>query len=148
VETLGYLAYPPVATGEMAVATAVEKRPDLILMDIILAGAMNGVEAAARIRARLQIPVIYLTAHADQGTLQRAKQTEPYGYILKPVEPRELAIAVEMALHKHEIEKKVRESERRYRTLFASSPDGLLLIDPAGRILMTNPVTAGPLKTA
>ena len=87
--------------GNEAVEKAAEMRPDLVLMDIRLKGAMNGVEAAQEIRARFDIPVVYLTALADENTLQRAKVTEPCGYISKPFGERELQAAIEIALQRH-----------------------------------------------
>lgn len=93
-----------VASGAEAIQKAVELCPDLVLMDIRLRGAMDGIEAAARIHAQVNIPIIYLTAHADQATLERAKVTEPFGYLLKPFEDRELQITIEMALYKHRME--------------------------------------------
>lgn len=83
-ESLGYDVPVIVASGEEAIEEAEKLRPDLVLMDIVLVGDMDGVEAAAQIRARFDIPVVYLTAHADDKTLRRAQDTEPFGYILKP----------------------------------------------------------------
>lgn len=103
-ENLGYVVPDVVSSGEEAVQKAAEMQLDLVLMDIVLKGDMDGIEAAERIRARFGIPVVYLTAYADEDTLQRAKLTEPYSYILKPFEERELHIAIEMALYKHQIE--------------------------------------------
>ena len=108
---LGF-SVPAIAfSGEEAIKKAAETHPDLVLMDIVLEGKMDGVEAAEQIRDRFDIPVVYLTAYADDNTLQRAKVTEPYGYILKPFEERELHTAIEIALYKHRMERKLRESE-------------------------------------
>src|ERR1700758_4812661 len=82
--SLGYGVCAVVPSGEEAVQKAGEMHPDLVLMDIVLRGNMNGIEAAGQIRSRFNIPVIYLTAYADDDTLQRAKVTEPFGYLLKP----------------------------------------------------------------
>ena len=87
---LGYLVPATASSGEEAVQCAAELRPDLVLMDIVLAGEMDGIQAAEEIRVRYDIPVIYLTAYADEITLQRAKITGPLGYILKPYKEREL----------------------------------------------------------
>ena len=103
-ESLGYIVADIVSSGEEAIIKATEIRPDLVLMDIVLKGAIDGIEAADKIRAILSIPVIYLTAHADEGTLQRAKVTEPFGYIVKPFRERDLQIAIEFALYKHKME--------------------------------------------
>ena len=101
---LGYAVPVVVSSGEKAIQKAAEMHPDLVLMDIMLKGDMDGVEAAQQIRDRFHIPVVYLTAYADEDTLQRAKIAEPFGYILKPFEERELHAAIEMALYKHKAE--------------------------------------------
>jgi putative nucleotidyltransferase with HDIG domain len=103
-------------SGEMAIELAYQQQPDLVLMDIRLRGQMDGIEAAQRIREILEIPIIFITAYADDETLQRAKTTEPYGYILKPVESRELSIVIEMATYKHAAEK---ERQRQLQRLSA-----------------------------
>lgn len=101
---LGYPVPAVAFSGEEAIEKAEETRPDLVLMDIRLKGDMDGVKAAEQIRARFHIPVIYLTAYADEDTLQRAKITQPFGYILKPFKERELQIAIEMGLYRHKAE--------------------------------------------
>ena len=111
---LGYAVSAVASSGEEAVQKAAETHPDLVLMDIVLKGDMDGVEAAQQIRDRFHIPVVYLTAYADEDTLQRAKITEPFGLILKPFEERELHAAIEMALYKHKAEE---ERERLIREL-------------------------------
>src|SRR5512145_1997148 len=88
-------------SGETAVALAHQHKPNLVLMDIRLHGQMDGIEAAQRIRNEFDIPIVFITAYADDETLQRAKTAEPYGYILKPVELRELSTVIEMATYKH-----------------------------------------------
>jgi PAS domain S-box-containing protein len=123
VRELGYDVADIASSGENAVLQAAETRPDLVLMDIRLSGTMDGVEAAEEIRAQFDIPVIYLTAYADDHTLKRAKITEPFGYILKPFETRELRSTIRMALHKHELERRLRESEARYRTVSELASD-------------------------
>lgn len=109
--------------GETAIKLAEELRPDLILMDISLKSEMDGIEAATQIREQVAIPVIFLTAFADQSTTERARLAEPYGYLLKPFEERELIITIEMALYKHSVEIKLAESEARYRRLADNAPD-------------------------
>jgi len=99
VEALGYLVCAMTSSGEKAIQKADEFRPDLVLMDIVLKGAMDGIEAAGQIGAALKIPVVYLTAYDDDDILQRAKITTPYGYITKPFNDRELHIAIEIALY-------------------------------------------------
>jgi response regulator RpfG family c-di-GMP phosphodiesterase len=104
-QSLGYDVPTTVTSGEEALEKIPILAPDLVLMDIVLQGQMDGVEAAAEIRKRFEIPVVFLTAHADEGTLKRAKITEPFAYIIKPFEERELQTALEMALHKHKMER-------------------------------------------
>ena len=106
-ESLGYSVTEVVSSGEKAILSASEMRPDIVLMDIRLKGDVDGIEAAEQIQKRFHIPVIYLTAHSDDATLQRAKMTEPYGYILKPFQERELHTTVEMALYKHGMQRRL-----------------------------------------
>lgn len=101
---LGYDVPAMAASGEDAIRKAAETRPDLVLMDIRLKGEMDGIQAAQHIQARSGIPIIYATAHSDEATLQRAKITGPFGYVLKPFETRELHIAIEIALYRHQME--------------------------------------------
>ncbi|MFH1434732.1 MAG: response regulator, partial [Pseudomonadota bacterium] len=103
-ENLGYGVPALVSSGEDAVAKAGELRPDLVLMDIRLKKGMDGIEAAETIRSSCNIPIVYLTAYSDDDTLRRAKATQPYGYILKPFEERELHTIIEIALFKHRME--------------------------------------------
>ena len=108
--SLRYAVSAVVSSGDEAIAKAGETRPDLVLMNIRLKEDMDGIEAAEEIRARFDIPVVYLTAYADEDTLQRAKITEPFGYIIKPFQERELHIAIEMALYKHKAEEALRKA--------------------------------------
>ncbi|MEQ9233706.1 hybrid sensor histidine kinase/response regulator [Coleofasciculus sp. E2-BRE-01] len=107
-QTLGYEVVGIVTTGEEAIATATQTKPDLVLMDIQLPGKLDGVEAAKEISQRLNIPVVYLTAHADQPTLKRAKITAPFGYLLKPFQEDELKTTIEIALSRHQSEERLR----------------------------------------
>ncbi len=116
-ETMGYIVLSSVTTGKDAINRATELRPDLILMDIKLPGELDGIETASRIRARFDIPIIYVTAYFSESFLERAKVTEPFGYLPKPFKRRELRSVVEMALYKHEIDQKLQESEARYRAI-------------------------------
>lgn len=104
VQEFGYEPIGPVASGEDAVTSALAQRPDVVLMDIALKGPMNGVQAAEAIRSQYFCPMIYVTAHADQTTLDRAKVTEPSGWILKPVDEEELRRAIQRALSRHAME--------------------------------------------
>lgn len=106
---LGYNVAGAAATGEKAIEIAREELPDVILMDIMLKGSMNGIETAEMIRKELFIPVIFLTAYADDATLSKAKVSEPYGYIIKPFKEIDLHTTIEMALYKFSKEKEVRK---------------------------------------
>ncbi|KHK02949.1 diguanylate cyclase/phosphodiesterase (GGDEF & EAL domains) with PAS/PAC sensor(s) [Desulfovibrio sp. TomC] len=144
---LGYTLAGITACGAEAVELCGTLAPDLVLMDIFLGGAMDGIEAACVIQTECDIPVIYLTSHTDQVTLQRAKRTAPYGYVLKPVDEDWLRTAVEVALYKHHTERALRQSEQRYRELFSGMINAFLLLEQlpgAGaardfRILDANP---------
>ncbi|UNU26933.1 hybrid sensor histidine kinase/response regulator [Microcoleus vaginatus] len=107
---LGYVVTATVSSGEEAIQKAIEKPPDLVLMDIVLKGDMDGVTAAEKIRTHRNVPTVFLTAYADDKTLQRAKLTDPFGYIIKPFQQNDLRVAIEIAMHRHEIETKMRES--------------------------------------
>jgi CheY-like chemotaxis protein len=123
---LGYGVIGTAASGKEAVEPALRTKPDLVLMDIMLKGSIDGIEAAKRIKAVLEIPIVYLTAYADEDTLQRAKVAEPFGYILKPFEGRELRTTVETALYKHRVEAKLRENERWLSTILRSIGDAVI----------------------
>lgn len=108
---LGYEVVGSAARGEEAMAMAAALLPDLVLMDIHLQGAMDGVEVAHELRDGLRIPVVFLTAHSEDHTFQHAIEAEPMGYIIKPIEDRELRVAIEMGLYKHQAERKLQASE-------------------------------------
>jgi len=110
-ENLGYMVPGIVPSGEEAIKMIKEYNPDLVLMDIVLKGEMDGIEAAEHIKAKFSIPIVYVTAHADKELMERAKITEPFGYITKPFETAELHTAIEIALYKHKIENKLKENE-------------------------------------
>ena len=136
---LGYQVCDSVPSGEEAVALAEKSRPDLVLMDITLKGEMDGIEAAEIIWATYRIPIVFLTAHADNATLKRAKMTGPIGYILKPFIDRDLHTAIEMGLCKHRAEEALRASETRFRMLAESSPVAIYETDAEGQCLYVNP---------
>lgn len=126
-----------VPSGEEAIEKAEQTCPDLVLMDITLKGEMDGIEAAKQIRDRYNIPVIYLTGHAEEDLLQRAKITEPFGYILKPFKAEELHTTVEMALYKHKTENELKSW---VFTTLRCIGDGVITIDKKGIIKFINPV--------
>lgn len=139
-ERLGYQVVEVASSGGEAIRKATELRPDLVLMDIRLQGEMDGVTAAGHIMEELDIPVVYLTAFADDATLSRATMTGPAGYVLKPFEDRRLEIAVEVAIHKHESERKVRESENRFRRAVMGAPFPIMIHSEDGRVVAINEV--------
>jgi PAS domain S-box-containing protein len=141
-ESLGYTVTAVTPSGEEAVQKAEENTPDLVLMDIVLKGEIDGIEAAQRIRDAQDIPIVYLTAYSDEKTLKRARVTEPFGYIIKPFEDRELHSAVEMALYKHKMESKLKESEKWLSTTLESIGDAVIATDKDGSIKFMNPVAA------
>ena len=106
-ESDGYIVVGQPDSGEAAIQMAGDLHPDLILMDIGLKGEMDGIETASQIRARFDLPVIFLSESGDKSNIERALKAEPYGYFLKPYDERELFIAIEMAITKHEMEKKL-----------------------------------------
>lgn len=116
-KSLGYRVSAVAASGEEAIRKAAETHPDLALMDIVLKGGMDGVEAAVHMRNRFDIPVVYLTAYGDEGTLERVTVTEPFGYILKPFDEWELHRAIKMALYKSQMERRLRENQQRLAVL-------------------------------
>ncbi|HOU14277.1 MAG TPA: response regulator [Anaerolineae bacterium] len=139
-EALGYNVVGATATGENAITLAGTLQPDLVLMDIMLKGDMDGIEAARHIRERFDIPVIFVTAYADQATLQRAKLTEPFGYILKPFEEHDLATTIEMALYKHQMDRRLKESEQWFSATLRSIGDAVIATDVDGRVRFMNPL--------
>ena len=136
--TMGYAVAGLISTGEEAVQKAAELRPDLILMDIFLGDSMDGVAAAGLIRDQLDLPVVYLTAYSDPATLLRAKITEPFGYVLKPYEDRDLQTAIEIGLYKHKQDRKLRENEQWLAAMLGSMGDGVLATDDQGRVRFMN----------
>jgi PAS domain S-box-containing protein len=139
-QNMGYTVSAIVSSGEDAIIKAGELMPDMILMDIVLRGEMNGIEAAGRIRSDLKIPVIYLTAYTDEKILEQAKLTEPFGYIIKPFEDKELHSVIEMALYKNRMDNKLRESQDWLSTVLHSIGDGVIATDKDGNVIFINPV--------
>jgi PAS domain S-box-containing protein len=136
---IGYETGEALDTGEEAVKLAASIAPDLILMDIRLRGRMDGVEAAKQIRAVLDIPIVFLSAYSDQGLLNMAKEAAPSGYLLKPFNKRELHTTIEMALHKHKLEKQLKEKHRWLATLLEHIGDGVVANDSRGAVTFMNP---------
>jgi PAS domain S-box-containing protein len=127
-----------VSSGEEAIEKAGILRPDLVLMDIHLNGRVSGITAAGSIREKYEIPTIYLTSYNDEETINKAKITEPLGFLVKPIDNNDLRNSIELALYKHKSEKKLKESEARYKALFDCSLELIYLHDFNGRILDAN----------
>src|SRR5258708_5140468 len=140
---LDYSVVASVSTGADAIALAEETQPDLALMDIQIRGAMDGAETARVLRERFNIPVIFLTAHADSGTVARAKFAAPLGYIVKPFQEGELHASIAIALHKHGVDlQSLGKSELFASTLRAIS-EGVISVDRAESITFLNPAAEG-----
>ncbi len=132
-------------TAEEAIALAEENRPDLVLMDIRLSGEIDGITAAERIRQSFDIPVIFLTAFADDETLSRAKLVGPFGYILKPFDESDLRIAIEIGASKHEFDRKVSQAQQELaeeseflNALFETIPAAVMVVDENQKVRMVN----------
>jgi putative nucleotidyltransferase with HDIG domain/PAS domain S-box-containing protein len=135
---LGYPVAGVVPSGEGAVEAAERLHPDVVLMDIMLAGPMDGVQAAGAIAQRCDIPVIFVTAYADEETLQRAKATQPFGYVIKPFDDRDMHTAIEMAHYKHCAERRRRKERRWLETTLDSVGEGIVATDATGRVNYLN----------
>ena len=138
-EDLGYEVPAVAVRGQEAILKAQQSQPDLVLMDIRLEGETDGIKAAEVIRTRFHIPVLYLTALTDEETLRRAKVTQPFGYIVKPFKNRDLYTAIEVTLHRHQMERELAASEERYRLHFESVSDLIFSLDSELRLLTVSP---------
>ncbi|MGQ9471206.1 MAG: HD domain-containing phosphohydrolase [Candidatus Aminicenantales bacterium] len=138
-ERAGYEVCGVASTGEQALSLAATLRPDLALVDIILKGPADGIETAQKLWKEMDIPSIYVTAYADELTLLRAKETSPFGYIIKPFDERELRVNIEMALFKSQMELKLRERENWLATILRTIGDAVIATDAQNRITYLNP---------
>ena len=127
-EGMGYQVAGTADTGEKAIRAVAELKPDLILMDIVLKGDMTGIAAAGFIRQYHDIPIIYLTGQSDDATIACALESEPFGYIIKPFEERNLKTSILTALYKHSLETRLKASEERYRTIAELFEDGVFIV--------------------
>jgi len=133
---LGYNIVGSADTGAKAIELAGEQKPDLVPMDIMLKGDMSGIEAADNIKQNYNIPVIYLTAYADENTLSKAKVTEPYGYIIKPFKEIDLHTSIEMALYKHSKEREViKERDFLYSLVESKDDEGVVFVKSNSRLV-------------
>ncbi len=137
---MGYAVLSMASSGEEAIKKAQELNPDLVLMDIMLNGKMDGIEAAEQIRSSFNIPVIYLTAYSDEKTFERAKITEPFGYVIKPFKERELHINIEIALYKHKMEKMLKESKQWLSAVVNGIGDAVIATNTEGLVKVMNPI--------
>lgn len=135
---MGYAIVGEADRGDRVFALAMERRPDVILLDITLAASTDGIEAGRRLLEEADIPVVYVTANADDETFRRAVRTRPFGYVLKPVNFSELRIILEIALYKHTMDRRLKQSEETYRTLFKTMTQGVIYVEEGGRILGAN----------
>lgn len=134
----GYEVVTMAASGEEAIRKAEETSPDMLLMDIVLSGGMDGVEVASRILSRFDIPIVYLTANTDKDLFERAKTTVPFGYLITPVSPQDLLSTVGMAFYKHKMERRLKRSEEKYQTLFEEIRDAVYITTRDGQVLDVN----------
>lgn len=138
VTDLGYDVVGYAASADDAVKKAAALEPDLILMDIVLKGQKTGIDASYEIKAKMDIPILFLTAYTDITLIDKAKNTEPYAYLVKPFHEKQLLAAIEMALHKSQIEKRLKESEGKLNAMLQSIGDPMSMMDNDLNILWTN----------
>ena len=137
---MGYFVTGVAAAGEEALEMAGENRPDLVLMDIMFDGDIDGIETAQRMRDHHDVPVIYLTAFGDQATFARAKQTLPLAFVLKPFDPKELYLTIETSLERRRLETDLETSEQRFIALAGVVRDGIVITDVEGGVTFINRV--------
>ncbi len=135
---MGYEVIGVFYSGEAAVENARGFQPDLILMDIMIPGDLDGIDAAKIVGEDLDIPVIFLTAYAEDQIIKRAKAVKPYGYLVKPIRDRELKAAIEIALYKKKFEKELAEREENFKTLAENASDGMLISTGDGKHVFAN----------
>lgn len=141
-EKMGFEVTGTAATGDAALKSVQANPPQLILMDIQIRGDYDGIETASRIRESFDIPVVFLTANSDRATIDRAKSSGPFGYLLKPFEDRELQTTIEIVLERHRLEREIKEKQRWLAVTLASIGDAIVTFDVEGRLTYLNPVAA------
>ena len=147
-KSLGYSIPAIASSGEEAIAKINEFSPDLVLMDIRLKGKMDGIKATKKISEDFDIPVVYLTAYADEKTIARAKKTMPYGFVIKPFEKNDLKSVIEVALYRHKRERDLQVREKLSNRIFDRSPIGMAIIDMNFRIRKVNGALLKILETS
>ncbi|MFW5812207.1 MAG: putative bifunctional diguanylate cyclase/phosphodiesterase [Alkalispirochaetaceae bacterium] len=140
VEKFGYTVCDVVSSAEDAIRAVEEHRPDIVLMDIMLNGERDGTDAAVEIKERFGTPIVFLTAYADEHTLQRAKRAEPVGYVLKPFKERELYTTIEIAIYKSRVDRTLLKQERLFNAILSSIGEALIATDATGKVNFLNPV--------
>lgn len=135
---MGYEVIGTVATGDECIRVASDHCPDLVLMDIRIKGNIDGVSTAEILKDKFDVPVIFLTAHADDETIDRAKKTSPFGYLLKPFKSAELKSVVEIAISKHQVERKIRMREKWLSTSMQAIGEAVIAVDKVGNITFMN----------
>lgn len=135
---LGYEITDILAEADDVIEKAIEQHPDLIVMDVTLSGKIDGISAAETIQTKIDVPVIFLTAHTEEKVFERAMATAPYAFLTKPFDITQLAHAIDLALTKHRLGSRIRESESKYRTIFEVSDNAMMIIGDDGIIQMVN----------
>ncbi|HPO03283.1 MAG TPA: EAL domain-containing protein [Treponemataceae bacterium] len=146
-ERMGYRVCGSASDANAAILGIRDLKPDLVLMDIVLQGPIDGIEIALTIKNELRIPVIFLSAYTDNATIDRAKEAGPMGFILKPFKERELATVIEMALFKSRADNRIRENEQLFSAILKSTTDAILVVDQEKRIVFLNPEAQEILET-
>jgi CheY-like chemotaxis protein len=136
---LGYEVLALAGNGDEALEMAERLKPDLILMDITMPGKLDGIEAARKVRKSLDIPVVFLTGHVDEETLDRAKGDSLFGYIIKPFARKDIRAAVELALYKHGMERALRQANAKYEAILGAIPDDIFLLSRGGAYAAMGP---------
>ena len=141
-ERLGYQVTGCVSSAVEAIRAMEVTKPDVALVDVELSGAMDGIEAAELFTERFGLPVVFMTAHSDLETLERAKLTDPSGYVVKPVEERQLFTALQLATYRFKMERELSEREIWFRAMLSGLSEGVVATDPDGRVNFVNATAA------
>ncbi|MFY9637495.1 MAG: response regulator, partial [Methanobacterium sp.] len=137
-ESMGYEVLGVAGSGEEALQKLSQSKPDLVLIDIVIKGAMNGVEVAHKIKNEFDLPFIYLTSHSEETTMEKAKITEPFGYVIKPFDVTELKYTIEIALYKHKMERKLESRLQYFKNVFDHAPIGIFHSTLEGKFIRVN----------